>query len=972
MVFHALDLSAIIQVQSGYLSQIGYSGGGVRVAILDTGIDRNHREFSGIIAACHSEVVGVADCQDDNGHGTHVAGILASHGINEQSTGVATSVSLLIDKVLDNTGAGTFEQIEAGINWAVTNRAQVISMSLGAVEPNSNHANCDGDIPLLTTTINTAVQAGTAVAAAAGNNDAAGIVEAPGCISSTIAVGAVDSGDNLAGFSDTGLAMLDHGVVAPGVCLWSTWPTAITTVQYSPGCTPPTNSSYTRLSGTSMATPVVSGSIALMISRNPSITVAQIKGTLFSTAACVLGACPNQNIGHGRINANFAAIPVLAVVDNNAAGPVAAALDDKSGNMYLADKQANTITVVDSNNKLVATINANAASPVAVTYSDASNEVYVAISAGQILVIDPAKNTISNTLTGFSNPTAILYDPTSQDVYIVDSKFFLSSATVSVLNSQDSITQTISLQPGTFNGITIDTATGELYVENNGNYNIYAINPTSNTIDSTGGICNNPNGIDYSPKTNSLYVSCPFQIIYVLDPSSWANTATITSGVYQDPTGMAYDPANGDIMIADASVVLLIDSTNKVVATDSFRGITSQLAFDSANNEIYVLVPQTIGNWVSSAFILGTIGDFSMSASPSSINVPYGTPATWTITLTRLATLSGTLGFSFYSADTTVSCSVSPTPISLISSASATTTLTCNGSVGSRSVTVTGTNPTVIHSISITLTFAPFSITANPTSVSESAATGVNSAITLTSLNNFAGTVALSVTLPPNAIVGGVTYLYWQWNGCSVSDCSLSQTLNAGATATETLTLWSYSDTPVGSYVVRVTGTSGSFTQSVSVTLTVTSYSGGGGGGGGSLANGVLITMADGSKIPVQNVKVGDRMLGYDPESGHYGTAIVTATKTVNTNNELIIHMENGPVLKTDFSKTEVLWTKTVDGRVLWLPVTQLNPGDSLFTQGGWIKVTSIDFINGQYVMYDITATMAYFANGYLDPPHPS
>ena len=154
--------------------------------------------------------------------------------------------------------------------------------------------------------------------------------------------------------------------------------------------------------------------------------------------------------------------------------------------------------------------------------------------------------------------------------------------------------------------------------------------------------------------------------------------------------------------------------------------------------------------------------------------------------------------------------------------------------------------------------------------------------------------------------------------------------------------------------------------------ITVTAYSSGEGGGGGSLARGTKMDMANGNQRPVQSIKIGDRMLGYDPSTGQYGVATVTATKIVVTNNELIIHTLTGITLKTDNSTTEVLWTRLQNGTSLWLSVTQLRPGDSLHTQNGWAKVTSVDRLDGTTRCTIFTATKPYFANGYLDPPRPS
>ena len=175
-------------------------------------------------------------------------------------------------------------------------------MSLGTSPISTNQPNCDTAIPTLTTAINNAVAAGVTVVAAAGNSGTQG-VGAPACISSTIAVGAVDNTDTIASFSSVGGPMADHGLVAPGVNIFSSW----------------LLDGYATLSGTSMATPHVAGTIALMMQSNPSLTPAQIKNTLFSTActgitspSCPSGAVPNSVYGHGRVDALAAHNAVVA------------------------------------------------------------------------------------------------------------------------------------------------------------------------------------------------------------------------------------------------------------------------------------------------------------------------------------------------------------------------------------------------------------------------------------------------------------------------------------------------------------------------------------------------------------------------------------------------------------------------------------------------------------------------------------
>ena len=288
----ALDLGADTQIRANQV-WTSATGQGVSVAILDTGTDTTHPEFSGRIALCHSEITNTNTCEDQNGHGTHTAGIAGAAGVNTNAKGVAPAVSLYIDQVLDSTGSGSISGVIAGIDYVTAHGAKVISMSLGTNPISRSQPNCDTAIPSLTTAINNAVSAGVTVVAAAGNSGKQG-VGAPGCISSTIAVGAVDSTDTIASFSSVGGPMADHGIVAPGVNIFSSY----------------VGGGYATLSGTSMATPHVSGTIGLMLQSNPTLTPAQVKNTLFSTActsttspSCPTGTVPNTVYGYGRIDA---------------------------------------------------------------------------------------------------------------------------------------------------------------------------------------------------------------------------------------------------------------------------------------------------------------------------------------------------------------------------------------------------------------------------------------------------------------------------------------------------------------------------------------------------------------------------------------------------------------------------------------------------------------------------------------------
>ena len=283
----AMDLNAGKQIRAN-LVWSNYTGAGRVIAVLDTGINYNHTELASSYVGGKDFVNNDLDPFDDNGHGTHVSGIITADGVYAPAMGVAPNAGILAGKVLGASGSGSISNIIAAIYWAADDLSvDAISMSLGTSK--TFKGNCDGYIPDLTTAINYAVSKGKAVVAAAGNSH--GGVSSPGCISSTIVVGAVDSSDRIASFSGKGSSMKDHGVVAPGVSILSTWLRA----------------SYAYASGTSMATPMVSATIALMKQKNSTLDVNGIKRILWATSKDLGGSGYDNTYGHGRIDA-FAAV----------------------------------------------------------------------------------------------------------------------------------------------------------------------------------------------------------------------------------------------------------------------------------------------------------------------------------------------------------------------------------------------------------------------------------------------------------------------------------------------------------------------------------------------------------------------------------------------------------------------------------------------------------------------------------------
>ena len=260
----------------------GNTGEGIKVAVLDTGIDYTHVDLDDNYMGGIDFVNGDNDPLDDNGHGTHCAGTIAAEDNGVGVIGVAPGADVYAVKVLDSTGGGVESNLIAAIDWAVTHEINVISMSLGS----------DGATNSLETICNTAEAAGVLLIAAAGNDYRAtgrrevDTVDYPGRFDSVIAVGATDQYNNKASFSSTGP---DVEISAPGVNILSTYP-----------------GGYATGSGTSMATPHVAGVAALVFASGVE-TASEVR-TRLQTTADDLGDTGRDNwYGYGLVDAEEAA-----------------------------------------------------------------------------------------------------------------------------------------------------------------------------------------------------------------------------------------------------------------------------------------------------------------------------------------------------------------------------------------------------------------------------------------------------------------------------------------------------------------------------------------------------------------------------------------------------------------------------------------------------------------------------------------
>lgn len=303
-------------IKADKLWEKGIDGQGTTVAVIDSGIDKNHPDLIGKVVAEKNFLADEITADDLLGHGTMVAGIIAASGAasNGRYKGIAPGAKLISVKVIDSNGDGKVSDIIAGIEWAVYSGADVLSLSLGGI--NLGETN-----PPITMAADNAASAGVVVCVAAGNRNSSeaqgqvsgasadgmgdsaveissqeqsknkdvlllfvpivlalppGLIDSPGDGVKVITVGAADNNGHMAGFSGSGPTRDDRikpDVVAPGVDIISTVPSGLKRPVY-------VDDYYARESGTSLSTPVAAGLAALLLQAKDNLTAAGVKAAM--------------------------------------------------------------------------------------------------------------------------------------------------------------------------------------------------------------------------------------------------------------------------------------------------------------------------------------------------------------------------------------------------------------------------------------------------------------------------------------------------------------------------------------------------------------------------------------------------------------------------------------------------------------------------------------------------------------------
>ncbi|AIY06329.1 alkaline serine proteinase [Planococcus sp. PAMC 21323] len=266
-------------IKANTASSLGYTGKGIKIAIIDSGINSKHPDLK--VVGGVSKVANSSAFTDGNGHGTHVAGVIGAQNNSVGTVGVAPDSLIYSVKVLSANGVGTLDGVVAGIQWAIDQKVDIINMSLTTIN----------DDQALRDITKKAYEAGIVVIAASGNEREKGLykdVLYPARFSSVIAVGSVSKLNKLSYFSNYGAS---QELVAPGEGILSSFTDSKTT----------SNADYAVSEGTSVASPFVAGTFAQYMEAYPHLSNTQLRETV-KRAALDLGVKGRDNTyGNGLV-----------------------------------------------------------------------------------------------------------------------------------------------------------------------------------------------------------------------------------------------------------------------------------------------------------------------------------------------------------------------------------------------------------------------------------------------------------------------------------------------------------------------------------------------------------------------------------------------------------------------------------------------------------------------------------------------
>jgi len=477
------------------------------------------------------------------------------------------------------------------------------------------------------------------------------------------------------------------------------------------------------------------------------------------------------------------------------------------------------------------------------------------------------------------------------------------------------------------------------------------------------------------PLPTTFWNTLPSSVIGIsYSPFNYANSYTLPYGSHSLEFGISAYSGYWQVKVYVNGVLAGQATINVNVHVklnfNSFQSssLTLTVGKKAISGQYPITVTATDGVLTRTAVLDLRIGSFAISMSPNPTLGGISSKATTTVNVSSFFGVTDTLSLSAAGVPTCASASFGPSTIPLPGGGSSTLTLNLGSTCqpGSYTITVTATGTFTSNSATVTLTIPTpkFSLSLSCQSPGCSYALPpnypVSDQMTVTSIY-FTGTVGLSVSISPSG-TGSPT---------AVVPSTVSLTSNGKVITWLNIT----SGTTIGNFNVTVTATciSGTCTspvQTFTVYVTVGVVCG---CGGGSVAAGTLITLADGSQMPVQNLAVGMQLLSYDMTTHQYVITTITKFTIVTTFNQMEIHTATGKPLIVDQNPAQKVYVELPDGTVTLMSVTDLKVGYDLFdaTSQTWTTITGIYYQNGgTHTMYDIYTTFPgnYIANGYLDP----
>jgi uncharacterized membrane protein len=355
-----------------------------------------------------------------------------------------------------------------------------------------------------------------------------------------------------------------------------------------------------------------------------------------------------------------------------------------------------------------------------------------------------------------------------------------------------------------------------------------SLSPTSITLTSGGTGASN---LNVTSSTVGTYTVTITGTSASLSHTAFVNVNVVASSgfsVAADPSAVGFQSGSnasatitltslgnfsGDVDLAESvnpstGLTVSCNPTSVFLSPESSANSTCTFA-SSAPNSYTVTITGSNGPLSHTATITVEVGGFTISASPTTVNIQAGGSGTSSITVLSVAGFMGMINFSTYASPTGLTASISPASIGLSPGGLGSSTLTISSStIGAYAVTVTGTSGSSTHSVTITVNVQDFTLAVNPSSLSLAAGTTGTITVSIASMAGFAGTVSLFAVCRPG--------------GPKLSLSSSSVPLSSGGFGTSTLTVRTLHKTPPGTYTITITATSGSLIHTATVVLTVT------------------------------------------------------------------------------------------------------------------------------------------------------